>query len=648
MKFSQIVSRGLGLALSFSLGISGFAQNNLEPRHVSNRGEVEVPKGMYEFITNAGERWLLPDGMTAPPEKEVVIRYWTPSRGDPKPTVRGRMGGHEVLNWALPAEEIFVDENLLDRLPGSFADLMRLEREANMHADESVDLKSLGKFSPAEGATFKLPYIPIPEDALEFAYVSKLVDPATERAAKFKFGGKTYFRFFVHPNIGEPYGDLIKKYGIVYHYLATTTSSPRSLIVIDPDRPKEVLWIKPSLHKKIDGSVRINHPKKVRRAVLNSEAMARIPQEALDQYNIGLMVEPVAITPKGKEAGTIFRTVSPELLEPAPGRSWLPAFSLKAPGKSGKPMVWEMIEKSEQKPADFITDRIVRPLLAAYLNLGVNEGLPGELHTQNFYYELNRKGLPTGRIILKDNDGFRFDVEMALRHGRDLGFLQGFENPFYYAKFSQTVGFGDEGAFLGSWYYKLIRNVNGFETLSGYLLTVLSEHDPKGKWDKAKIQRLFDVTAMAEVERITGVRVAPEDYGFGDDKGLNKALNAYRERLARDPPPGETVQKLNDDLQPLLRKEYERLIQGERASSQRRNLTDQSYFLLHKTRDGAYVIEARSARRMESSGNPTIGFAILEPGREPAAVKFLGKAKPHLRPGNCYTYAQDLLLKTYF
>jgi hypothetical protein len=60
---------------------------------------------------------------------------------------------------------------------------------------------------------------------------------------------------------------------------------------------------------------------------------------------------------------------------------------------------------------------------------------------------------------------------------------------------------------LGSWYYKLIRNVNGFETLAAYLLRAINEIDPRARMDKDGIQKLFDQIAAQEAEKITGLRL---------------------------------------------------------------------------------------------------------------------------------------------
>lgn len=595
----------------------------LEPRPVARNYDGPIPAGMHLVTDRTGAKWLLPEGMDTPPEKtEIKIEYYKRPRGAKEPKVIGTTQGHKILDSALSAEETFLDNiDFYKYLPKKFAETVYTDKHSNLHAQQAPDLLSLGKYGPHLDQTFLIPYIPMPEDAFEFSYLSDTAREETKKLVKFTHKGKTYYRFFIHPNCVASYEKLIRKYGIVYHYHAMTTSSPRSLLVVDPDKPNKVHWVKPSLHKKLDGSVRINHSKKVRRAVIMSEALAQIPEEARKSYNLEFMLEPAALLPEGMESGTIFREVAPSLLEPRRGHTWLPALALKATAEgSSKTILAEMIEKSGLKAGEFVREHIVRPLLYSYLSLAIAEGLPGEMHVQNFYYEIDSRGLPTGQLLFKDNDGFRFDVELALRKGRPLRLLAEFDEPFGWAKYSNALGMGGEGVpFMGSWYYKLIRNVNGFETLSSYTLTVLKQLDKRGNWDKDKIQLMFDDVAAEVAAGLTGRKVAREEYGFGYDKGINIALHFYRQQLAKE----ASAQIVEDkEWQEALRKEFMRLKDDHRTSILRRSasLGPDTRFILHTLKDGSVVIEAQTTRNLDKNPDPTIGFALLE-----NATEFKGK-----------------------
>jgi hypothetical protein len=606
----------------------GSQQKTLKPQHVAKSGDIVIPDGMYLTVDRTGSRWLLPIGMNEVPEQQVETRYF---RTQEKPQQIGQFGTHLLLDKPISSLETVISEkqtdanNLMTRLPKAFSDLMYLEKAANLHANQSADLKALGVFEPARFTTFKLPYIPMPADEFEFAEVSNYAKADTKNLVEMNIRGKKYYRLFILPNHVDAYAELIAKHGIVYHYDAMTSSSPRSLVVMDPDHPEQVHWIKPSLHRKIDGSVRINTDKKARRAILMSEAINSVPQDQMRKYSLRFMLEPAAFQPKGKLSATIHREVAPELLENKKNIRWIPAFILQNSGKDAVPglNMQDMIKASGESPAHFVQEKIVRPLLAGYLSMGLLEGLPGELHTQNFYYELKKttKGwLPTGEIMFKDNDGFRYDTELALRRARPMKFFARFDNPFIWGKFSNTLGLGSEGIpFLGSWYYKLIRNVNGFETLAAYTMRALQQIEGDATWNKDTVQRMFDDIAAQEAERLTGIKTLRSEYGYGFMQGLNRVLNIFRAQKSGE---ADTQMRSDENMQAILKKEWDRLKEAGRVSALRRAVPKDAYYILHTTPDQQNVIECRTPRTSVTNPDPTVGFAILETDSQPEGLAF--------------------------
>lgn len=601
----------LALFLGFSSGT--FAQqDDLSPRKIAKSADVEVPEGMHIVTSRTGEKWLVPLDMQKPPASAVREVEYYKAQSEPK-NVRS-FDGHKLYDQAMSGEDVFVDEDQFwKKIPKAFSQLMNDEKDYNLHG-QSDHFKFLGDFGPSSKKPFMVPYIPIPEEDMDFAHLSDYASDDTKKFVVTEENGKRVFRAFIHPNYPENYEALIQKYGIVYHHVGITTSSPRSLVVIDPDNPSVVHWVKPSLPKKIDGSVRLNIDTKLRRAVIMSEALAKIPLKARKDYGVDFMTEPASLQFPGKKFGTIFREVNTELMYPGRGKKWIPAFALNAPGASGKPIIQEMVEKSGKPAEEFIQESIIRPFLKSYLALALHEGLPGEFHTQNFYYELDSKGLPTGRFIFKDNDGFRFDVELAMRKKRGLEYLSKFDRPFYWAKFSNALGTGGEGVqFLGSWYYKLIRNVNGFETLSSYILSVMKATGHK-TWTKDGIQRLFDDTALEEAKKMTGVDL-PESskYGFGKDKGLNEILNIHRKNLAS----AENIDVWKDDpdLQKFLKEAYAS-VKASGHAHERGSVGAKAYYIPHVMEDGTIMVEARSPSPRNKYKNPTLGMGLIEAGTD--------------------------------
>lgn len=603
----------LFIVLLLGLGSGAFAQQEeLTPRKIAKTGDVEIPEGMHIVTNRTGERWLVPLDMEKPPASAVrdVQYYKAPSTPE---NIR-QFDGHKVYDRAFSGEEVFIaEDDFWKKIPKAFSQLMNDEKDYNLHG-QSDHFKFLGDFGPASKKPFLVPYIPIPEEDMDFAHLSDYASEETKKFVTVQKNGKRIFRAFIHPNYPENYQELIEKYGIVYHHIGITTSSPRSLVVIDPDNPNMVHWVKPSLPKKIDGSVRLNIDTKLRRAVIMSEALAKIPLESRKQYGVDFMTEPASLQFPGKKFGTIFREVNPELMYPGRGKKWIPAFALNASGSSGKPIIQEMVEKSGKPAEEFIRESIIRPFLKSYLALALEEGLPGEFHTQNFYYELNSRGLPTGRFIFKDNDGFRFDVELAMRKKRGLSYLSKFDRPFYWAKFSNALGTGGEGVqFLGSWYYKLIRNVNGFETLSSYILSVMKATGHQ-TWTKNGIQKLFDDTALEEAQKITGIELPEESkYGFGKDKGLNEVLNIHRKNLSG----AEKIDVWKEDaqLQEYLKKSYNE-VKAINHAHERGSVGARAYYIPHVMDDGTILIEARSSAPRNKYKNPTLGIALIEEGSD--------------------------------
>ncbi|MBL7686905.1 MAG: hypothetical protein JNJ49_02650, partial [Bdellovibrionaceae bacterium] len=213
-KFSKVICglMAVGALLGLAFSVPVFSAENLEPRQVAKAGAVDVPDGMHLVVDRAGLRWLLPNGMDTPPEREIEIKYFKTRE---VPRAIGQIGSQKVLSGPISAQDTVLSRdiadrtNLMSKLPPAFAELMRLEKEANLHAQLSNDLKSLGDFAPNAFTTFKLPFIPIPEGDMQFAHVSDYATPETKDLIRFKKGGKNHVRFFIHPNYVSAYADLI-------------------------------------------------------------------------------------------------------------------------------------------------------------------------------------------------------------------------------------------------------------------------------------------------------------------------------------------------------------------------------------------------------------------------------------------------------
>jgi hypothetical protein len=154
------------------------------------------------------------------------------------------------------------------------------------------------------------------------------------------------------------------------------------------------------------------------------------------------------------------------------------------------------------------------------------------------------------------------DLDMRIRNGKDIGFLENYSNPFEWAKHSATQGSTQFPAVLHAWFNKLIRNVNGFtteragETIyatpAGQIMVKLKAEfptlfaqlrqqaiaaDPRlandaAKADRKAVERVFDRVAKREFRAITGIEIPAEKWGFGQRKGLNFGLQQLRQELS--------------------------------------------------------------------------------------------------------------------
>ncbi|MFH1132361.1 MAG: hypothetical protein V1754_13580 [Pseudomonadota bacterium] len=534
----------------------------------------------------------------------------------------------------------------LSQLPSGVQTMLRTEIQDNpwLAGHEEMQ-KKLGKFGPESRQVFDLPYIPIPEDKMKFAYLDGNTSANMRQNVVYSENGKSLIRFFFHPLYADKYKDLINEYGVRYgEYWATSTSSPRSLVVWKRTEPSKPIWVKVSLHAQIDHYVRANgtkvgisrvqSEKKARRSALVNAAFSSIKPQEFGNHQVEFMPEPASFVPgdiqvSGRRIGfdrsTIFRELPKVLTRSNDSTKYIPAFAfikgLKETAQRNRIDVLELAKKG-----------LMEPLVRTYLYLGLEHGLQGELHTQNFLLEVNaRTGLPTGKVMVKDLDGFRMDLDMRIRNGRDISYLEGYAHPFAWAKHGATQGSSEYPAVLQAWYNKLIRNVNGFTTSrngqtiystpAGQLMVALQTDFPalfsrlrneaitarpelrndRSKADRNTVERIFDQVARSQFEKITGIEIPEAKWGWRQNEGLNYGLNRLREQLFASQRGLE-----GQPAQTILKRTWERLrTPGERQKDERTwtKYTPHTFRLL-----GDGVIEAISSR-----GKPA-GYAILKQG----------------------------------
>jgi len=575
-------------------------------------------------------------------------------------------------------------EQALARLPQGVQTMLKHEIVDNpwIKGHEEMQTK-LGKFRPEARQVFDLPYIPIPANKMKFGYESSGMSGTMKDNVGFSEGGVKKVRYFFHPLYADKYKELIETYGVRYgEYQATSTSSPRSLVVWQKNKPNKPIWVKVSLHAHLDyylrrekngtetkvGISRVQTEKKAKRSALVNAAFNSAGRDNLARHRVDYMAEPASFVPgdiqykgarKGFDRSTIFRELPESLTAANPSTKYVPAFTFIKDMKPTLARINGERTQAGKKPINVVgwmTKGLVEPLIRTYLQLGLEHGLQGELHTQNFLLEVDKKGVPTGKVMVKDLDGFRMDLDMRIRNGKSIKYLNHFKNPFEWAKHSATQGSSASPAVLQGWFNKLIRNVNGFtttRTVNGQVETVYStpagqlmvqlkkdfpgvfqkmqrhalRRDPslsgnQTKLEQKAVEQVFDLVGRAQFSRQTGIRIPKEVWGYGQNKGLNHGLNTLRDQLTKSQAglgatfaPAASQTKGSQEIkgtwtpdaraQTVLSRTFSRLrTPTERKADERTWLrgTPKTYRLL-----GDNVIEGISR------GGKSVGYAILKP-----------------------------------
>jgi len=585
-------------------------------------------------------------------------------------------------------------DQALAQLPQGVQTMLRHEVVDNPWIKGHEEMKTkLGDFRPEARKVFDLPYIPIPADKMKFGYESSGISSNMKQNVTFEKNGQKFVRYFFHPLYADKYKELIETYGVKYgEYQATSTSSPRSLVAWKKTTPNKPIWVKVSLHAHLDyytkrdkngvekkvGISRVQTEKKARRSALVNAAFNAASPADLAHHRVEFMAEPASFVPgdiqykghrRGFDRATIFRDLPASLTETNPQTSFVPAFTFIKEMKPTLERINAERNQAGKKPINAIawmTKGLIEPLVRTYIHLGVEHGLQGELHTQNFLLEVDKKGVPTGKVMVKDLDGFRMDLDMRIRNGRSIKYLNHFEHPFAWAKHSATQGSSSNPAVMQGWFNKLIRNVNGFTTTrtvngvtekvyatpAGQLMVQLKKDFPdvyqklqnqavrrdptlRGNQEKIEqkaVEQVFDLVARAQFNRQTGIRVKMEDWGYGQNKGLNNGLNTLREQLTKSQQGlGASFNssgrlEVNSQAQTVLKRHFNRL-----RSTQERKVDDRTW--IRGTPKTFRLLGDNVIEGISRSGK-SVGYAILKPNDVSSLSRDLQSAGLRAMPRN--------------
>ncbi len=495
----------------------------------------------------------------------------------------------------------------------------------------------MANFSPTSQRWFYLPHLEIPLSDIEKINVSPHIRSSYRDLIIFKKGGRDYVRYFLHPfRELQNYPELIKKYPLVYQYVARPTSSPRSLIVIDPKDPKNPEWVKVSMHVKVTSLQRRQKLEKLARALAVNDALEEIPAATKKALDFDWLAEPIAVKLPTKEEVIIGRDMS-NYLKGREGQRLRSTFALFQGINDEDPPVHQMIVKSKMKQLEFFTRYFVAPVVQVFAYLGFEEGIQWGIHTANYMTEQGGNGLPTGKIVLKDFDGSWIDPELRALKGKSFKNIAGYMNePFAEFMFPSATGRNSgERQHFGEIYNRYLRNAGGFNSLSsliyGYMAEYCREAFCKDKERlKQTIQDTIDETMIQEIKKYTGLNYGLEDMKAGHLKinGLNRAVNVLRKSLLDKTKRGDAVEA----QQAPLKAEFIRLAGLKRTWSAvggdptkiASRFNNANLLLFWDSNSG--MIQARMYRAKGSEDYSIFGYAMIEEtDQSTAAAKFVAK-----------------------
>ncbi len=292
-------------------------------------------------------------------------------------------------------------------LPGSLESLMALEKNVNRTVNPA-------RLFPLKN-TQQVEYTP--EAGQQFAVASFWLDAemvttfqAQSELPAFFFrqhAGKKQVLFLVHPESTEFYKEFVRGAESGPSFKALATSSSRTLLVHPENDPNNLFFAKLSLERSIGGVMRTIH----RGEISSSIGTTQILQSSKDYLpsSFGYFPEVLGVQPQGMiRGGFIIREIPKEIIE---GKvTLMPMFSLSIvqPGEKISPLQ-QMIQKTGEKPQEFIRNRIIKPFVTQWLELAVQHGIVTPSHGQNFLMEVAH-GLPTGRFYFRDFGGFKIDL----------------------------------------------------------------------------------------------------------------------------------------------------------------------------------------------------------------------------------------------
>jgi hypothetical protein len=497
-------------------------------------------------------------------------------------------------------------------------------------------LAKLGPFAPGKNNVFWLPSIDLEINSKNWRFISRITDAPThiQNLATYKKGNKTFIRMIIHPfSIEQPlFKDLANKNGgFKYEFQGAVTASVRSLVAWKTtesgnpelhskvDFPRDlnrVFQTKVSLYGvDIDGS-RLNPAKKMVRAEAVSRLMASIPASTKQKFGFDFSGEWIIGVPKSSEAGFVYR----EML----GQYKRSSNTYIEPGHATlSPQRLNKLTQRKPHKLKAASELLFEPVAKTFSYLLFEEGMIGEFHTQNYGFEVNRNGAPTGRIVIHDADSFRTSLQMRVLGRKQTDSFRGIEYPFFYAKdgiFKQSQNASGESYTVNDLLDYMIGSYKDRAGMVGAFYFWCRGMNKVPQWCKPKEIRRELLQRLAKylshyLKRTVSVSEFDVDASKPGMRGLTVLFKEHLTNLAAK----YTESGNTPAQQQRLAREFNRLLGRGHGRTYGVNPTvENSYFILHSDRD-SHGITAHS----RSSRNQLKGIALLRSSNEAPSRKFM-------------------------
>lgn len=269
------------------------------------------------------------------------------------------------------------------------------------------------EFTPLAAQTFELKTVLLPVNTAEVIENPNAIDPEMHARTFVDINGTRFVRLFVHPlELSSWQNRFPNTPKDPITWIATPSSSSRSLYVVDKEMKQSGFVAKTSLNFSLAGVFRTITREQGRRAIqasafyneMMNETNGRIPnsEKSWDYFS-----ESIAVGVQGDDRQL---TIMRGLPKDYSNVDYIPFYALVADRGSKPRWIDELYSASGHKDRlAFVWHEIAKPLLDFHSMVHIDHGMVTELHQQNALLRVDPKTKKVLGIGVRDMDGHSID-----------------------------------------------------------------------------------------------------------------------------------------------------------------------------------------------------------------------------------------------